>query len=101
MQENHQAFAHEYVRAFAQRALHDALELDQYRMRMLEDEGGWAVDVDIPTAALPCWLSFHVRETDAGPAATFDLAIRSGSGSDVASVYAWDEARGTWQLESS
>ena len=98
MDQRHQAIAYDFVRRFAGRALPDAHDLPTSRMRALQADEGWSVDVDIPTSTMPCWLSFHVIETDEGPSALLDLALRSGSGIDSTSVYSWDEDKGAWQL---
>ena len=99
MERSHQIVAHEVIRRFVESALPDAHGWEGQASRIVAGEGIWHVEADIPTSAWPCWVAFDLEEDHEGALAVTRLhALRSGRGSDEASVYAWDADKGAWQL---
>lgn len=89
------------VRDFVARALPDAHDWEDGPYRIAGIDGGrgdaFRVEVDIPTSAEDCWLSFELaRANDLDEMAVYLLqGLRSGRDGD-AQTYEWRDASGAW-----
>lgn len=71
-----------------------------YRVTSLDGDDGmvYRVEMDIPTSAQDCWVSFEIAipGLDSEPMALFIQGIRSGVGDDEETTYVCNGLDGDW-----
>lgn len=98
----HDELAKRTIAEFVANALPDAHDWESadYLVTTLDGERGRVsrVEVDIPTAAYDCWLSFEIVDTDefGEPTVLFVHGIRGGV-DDPRLTYTCDSIEGNWE----